>query len=393
MRPKKSKSKSSGKPQQVKQERQSDSVRQPPGPSREVNEPVPASEFTDVPLSLSHVPPAPDLKLPITQTSLDHTDKPEKEQECLSNTTEIVKKPLCNEEKEHKTPLQDTAPWVEHASAPIESQQSDLKTLCAKLEPRSVPSIYPSIPSSYSEPQLLEGSYSITCGLLDASFMPVASERQVAPAVLPLANQESSLPALVPVEAADVERPRERLYPELPRTCQSVKPFTSEQLRTWEPGSWLGNVEILEAEFQSLAHQEGHELYELLLSYWRCRKQLTQAQTELQAANSDCKNVQNRLWSFKDERLSLQGVCADQAKVYGYHCYQQVTLNKAALAELKHLFCAKAEILHQTVALHSYTSILSRLQVESYLYRLLSSNPTTKSLAVQETSTGKFSLI
>uniref|UniRef100_A0A673K9Q2 Ectopic P granules protein 5 homolog n=1 Tax=Sinocyclocheilus rhinocerous TaxID=307959 RepID=A0A673K9Q2_9TELE len=256
-------------------------------------------------------------------------------------------------------------------------------------DPFCVPSIYPSIPASCSEPQLSEDSYSITCGLLDASCMTVASEGQVAPAVLALANQESSPPSLVPVEVADVERPRERLYPELPRTCQSVKPFTSEQLRTWEPGSWLENVEIHEAEFQSLAHQEGHELYELLLSYWRCRKQLAQAQTELQAANSDCKNVQNRLWSFKDERLSLQGVCADQTKVFGYHCYQQVTMNEAALTELKHLFSAKAEILHQTVALHSYTFILSRLQVESYFYRLLSSNPTTKSVAVQDTMSPK----
>ncbi|XP_073696062.1 ectopic P granules protein 5 homolog [Garra rufa] len=378
VRPKKSKSKSSGKPQ-VRKERQPESVRKPPGPSTEVNEPAPAPEFTDIPLCLPHVPPAPDVKPPTTQTSLDHNDKTEKDRDqvLLSDTTEIVNKPSCNEE----TSSQDTAPWVDQVLAPV---QSDPKPLNAKLEPFSVPSIYPSIQASYSQPQLSEDTY----GLLDASFMPVASDGQVAPAVLPLANQESSPPSLVPVEVADVERPRERLYPELPRTCQSVKPFTSEQLRTWEPGSWLENVEIHEAEFQSLAHQEGHELYELLLSYWRCRKQLTQAQTELQAANSDCKNVQNRLWSFKDERLSLQGVCADQNKVYGYHCYQQVTLNEAALAELKHLFSAKAEILHQTVALHSYTSILSRLQVESYLYRLLSSNPTTKSVAVQDTSSG-----
>ncbi|XP_050965658.1 ectopic P granules protein 5 homolog [Labeo rohita] len=381
VRPKKSKSKSSGK-SQVKKERQSEIVRKPSGSSTEVNEPAPAPEFTDIPLSLPHVPPAPDVKPPATQTSLDN-DKAEKDQDqvLLSDTTEIVQKTSCNEE----TSSQNMAPWVDQALAPV---QSDPKPLSAKLEPFSVPSIYPSIPASCSEPQLSEDSYSISYGLLDASFMPVASEGQVAPAVLPLANQESSPPSLVPVEVADVERPRERLYPELPRTCQSVKPFTSEQLRTWEPGSWLENVEIHEAEFQSLAHQEGHELYELLLSYWRCRKQLTQAQTELQAANSDCKNVQNRLWSFRDERLSLQGVCADQAKVFGYHCYQQVTLNEAALVELKHLFSAKAEILHQTVALHSYTSILSRLQVESYLYRLLSSNPTTKSVAVQDTSTG-----
>lgn len=211
------------------------------------------------------------------------------------------------------------APRVDEVLTPTQYNQCDPKPLSAKLEPFSVPSIYPSIPASCSEPQLSEDSFSIAYGLLDTSFMPMASEGQVAPAVLPLANQESSPPSLIPVKVADVEKPRERLYPELPRTCQSVKPFTSEQLRTWEPGSWLENVELHEAEFQSLAHQEGHELYELLLSYWRCRKQLTQAQTELQAANSDCKNVQNRMWSFKDERLSLQvclSVCLSRPSVY-----------------------------------------------------------------------------
>ncbi|XP_056314223.1 ectopic P granules protein 5 homolog [Danio aesculapii] len=383
VRPKKAKSKSSGKPQ-VKKERQSESVRQPSGSSSAVNEP----EFTDVPLSLPHVPP--DLNAAASQTSLDHHDKAENKQQqiLLCEKPKVVQKSTCHEDKEHELPSQDAAPRLDQASVLSPSSQNDPKPLSAKLEPFSVPSIYPSIPASISQPQLSEDSYSISYGLLDDSLMPAASERLVAPAVLTLANQESSPPSLVPVEVADVERPRVRLYPELPRTCQSVKPFTSEQLRMWEPGSWLENVELHEAEFQSLAHQEGHELYELLLSYWRCRKQLTQAQTELQAANSDCKNVQNRLWSFKDERLSLQGVCADQSKVYGYHCYQQVTLNEAALAELKHLFSAKAEILHQTVALHSYTSILSRLQVESYLYRLLSSNPTTKNVAVQDTSAG-----
>lgn len=73
----------------------------------------------------------------------------------------------------------------------------------------------------------------------------------------------------------------------------------------------------------------------------------------------------------------------------GYHRFQKVVLSEAAVADLRHLFEAKAELLHQTVALHSYTSVLSRLQVESYLYRLLSSNPVTRSVAVQETSSGK----
>ncbi|XP_051954087.1 ectopic P granules protein 5 homolog [Xyrauchen texanus] len=380
VRPKKSKS--SGKIQ-VKKERPSEGVRKPSGPSTDLHETAPAPEFTDftdVPLSLSPVPHATDLNPP-TQPSVDHNDNDEKDQDrgLLCDTTEILEKPPCQEDTQHK--LQSHR--VDQALVHTQYRQCGQRI----PEPFSVPSTLPSIPAACSEPQLLEATCSITYGLVDAVLMPLDSEAAVRPgkiAVQPLASQESSPPCLVPVEVADVER----LYPELPRTYQTLKPFTSEQLRTWEPGSWLENVELHAAEFQSLAHQEGHELYELLLSYWRCRKQLTQAQTELQAANSDCKNVQNRLWSFKDERLSLQGVCADQAKVFGYHSYQQVTLNEAAIAELKHLFAAKAEILHQTVALHSYTSILSRLQVESYLYHLLSSNPTTKSVAVQDTSTG-----
>lgn len=82
-------------------------------------------------------------------------------------------------------------------------------------------------------------------------------------------------------------------------------------------------------------------------------------------------------------------MCADQAKVYGYHRFQQVVLNEAVVAELKHLFKTKAELLHQTIALHSYTSVLSRLQVESYLYNLLSTNPITRGVAVHKTGPGK----
>lgn len=84
-----------------------------------------------------------------------------------------------------------------------------------------------------------------------------------------------------------------------------------------------------------------------------------------------------------------QGVCADQAKVCGYHRFQQVVLNEAVVEELKHLFKTKAELLHQTIALHSYTAVLSRLQVESYLYNLLSSNPITRSVAVHKSGPGK----
>uniref|UniRef100_A0A8D1XXF0 Ectopic P granules protein 5 homolog n=1 Tax=Sus scrofa TaxID=9823 RepID=A0A8D1XXF0_PIG len=188
------------------------------------------------------------------------------------------------------------------------------------------------------------------------------------------------VPALVAVKSLLCN---ERLYPELPSQPEVV-PFTKEQLKIFEPGSWLENVESYLEEFDSMAHQDRHEFHELLLNYSRCRKQLLLAEAELLALTSDCQNAKSRLWHFKEEQLSVQGICADQVKVSGYHRYQRVEMNENALGELKKLFDAKSEHLHQTLALHSYTSVLSRLQVESYIYTLLSSSALLRSIAIHQ---------
>ncbi|XP_021070001.1 ectopic P granules protein 5 homolog [Mus pahari] len=175
----------------------------------------------------------------------------------------------------------------------------------------------------------------------------------------------------------------ERLYPELPSQAE-LAPFTKEQLKLLEPGSWLENVESYVEEFDNIAHQDRHEFYELLLNYSRCRKQLLLAEAELLTLMSDCHSAKNRLWHFKDEQMAVQGICADQVKVYGHHHYQRVEMNEHVLGELKKLFDAKSEHLHQTLTLHSYTSVLSRLQVESYIFTLLNSSAVLRSLAVYQ---------
>ncbi|KAK2845489.1 hypothetical protein Q7C36_010343 [Tachysurus vachellii] len=392
VRPKKSKTKASVKSQDKKQTRT----------QRKAAEPVvlnpPAPEFTDVPLSL---PPEPPVSAPEpldTAPSAEQNEKEGKDQnkDLLSDRSDAVEISSSTEGMASILLSQDPSIDVDQYSLSSQFSRCDLKTLSAKIEPFNVSSIYPSLPVLSVEPQFLVDVSSVTSDLSQTSLKPLVVEaanistntvEQISPspAILPLADQESSPPSLVPVELAKVERPQEKLYPELPRTNQVVQPFTREQLRMWEPGSWLENVELHSSEFQALVHQEGHELHELLLNYWRCRKQLVQAQTELQATISDSKSAQTRLWSFKDEQLTLQGVCADQAKVSGYHRFQQVVLNESVISELKHLFKTKAELLHQTIALHAYTSVLSRLQVESYLYNLLSTNLITRSVAVHKT--------
>ncbi|KAG7481387.1 hypothetical protein MATL_G00066210 [Megalops atlanticus] len=398
VRPKKTKSKHSQKSQDKKQKES--------GP-REETTPQPSDGFTDIPLSL-----------PINTPTIEQEGPPQQAAELLSRTVGGERGGDSRQESREsestgvlsgKAESQQAKDGAEdkHAqeddiikgdqSKPSQLGRCDGKGLDSsiRLPESAVPLLYPSLPASSVEPQLLvvEDRCPPASVLVDASLMQVPriamalnDTEQRSPAVLALAEQESSPPSLVPVDLVKPEKTQQRLYPELPKACPAVQPFTREQLRLWEPGSWLENVELHAAEFDGLARQEGHELHELLLHYWRCRKQLSQAQTELQAANSDCKSTQNRLWSFRDEQLTLQGVCADQAKVCGYHRFQQVALNEAVVAELRHLFEAKAELLHQTVALHSYTAMLSRLQVESYLYRLLSGNQATKRVAITDAS-------
>ncbi|CAJ0935936.1 unnamed protein product [Ranitomeya imitator] len=118
------------------------------------------------------------------------------------------------------------------------------------------------------------------------------------------------------------------------------------------------------------------------MNYGRCRKQLLLAEAKLQIMVSDWKNIKSKVWDFKEEHMTVQGLCEDQAKVVGYHHYQTAEVNASALGDLKRLFELKSDHLHQTFALHSYTSVLSRLQVESYIYGLVNNSPFLKSVAV-----------
>ncbi|XP_056399364.1 ectopic P granules protein 5 homolog isoform X1 [Hyla sarda] len=207
--------------------------------------------------------------------------------------------------------------------------------------------------------------------------------------ILHLSKVKSIYPEL-PLEAVEHTRdvatikplvPSERLYPELPQQNKPI-PFAREQLKIFEPCSWIENVDSFTEEFERIAHQDRHEFHELLMNYGRCRKQLLLAEAKLQIMISDWKNIKSKVWDFKEEHMTVQGLCEDQAKVVGYHHYQTAEINTSALADLKRLFELKSDHLHQTFALHSYTSVLSRLQVESYIYGLVNNSPFLKSVAV-----------
>ncbi|OCU02726.1 hypothetical protein XELAEV_18008492mg [Xenopus laevis] len=204
----------------------------------------------------------------------------------------------------------------------------------------------------------------------------------------------------LPVECFDQQRdvatikpltPNERLYPEIPQQPRPLA-FTKDQLKIFEPCSWLENVASYTEEFESIAHQDRHDFHELLMNYGRCRKQLVLAEAKLHIMVSDWKNLKSKVWDFKEEHMTVQGLCADQAKVVGYHHYQKAEVDCSALADLKRLFELKSDHLHQTFALHSYTSVLSRLQVDSYIYDLANNSPFLRSVAVYPGDPGSHKL-
>ncbi|KAM3611891.1 uncharacterized protein V6R79_025473 [Siganus canaliculatus] len=377
VRPKKTKSKSSGKSQLARKQKQPEEHKSATVPSAVIDE-ASTSGFDDIPLSLpyqeseEHHPdpveaPEATAKSSDPQTSSSTTLS-------VSTSAKTSQSTLTSQASEHQTKSKDeddgvVAHGAELKTAPQTSElgkdpepwnQPCVSTQFHIPNAPSAPALYPSLPTLEEDPMLLSDG--------------ALRNGQKGPAVLALPEQETSPPSLQPLESV-AELSRSKLYPDLPKTAPEIQPFSLEQLNVYEPGgglrTWLEGVEVCSAQFCALARQENHELTELLQNYWRCRRQLTQSHTQLHTLSSDCKSTQNRLWSFRDEQLTLQGVCADQSKVCGYHRFQQADFSQSVLAELKRQFEARSELLHQKVALHAYTALLSRLQVESFLYRLL----------------------
>ncbi|XP_040898135.1 ectopic P granules protein 5 homolog [Toxotes jaculatrix] len=392
VRPKKTKAKTSGKSQLVRKQKQAEEEKRATAPSVVCDE-ASTSGFTDIPLSLPHQEPEEEKQQDSVQppeTTPQLSDQPSEKQE--TSLSQILSTSVLTKTLQPTISLSaETSQGAKHLTESKKEKEVDDRVAAQEPEPKAAPhttelgrdtqswnqpcvSTQFEIPNPPSTPALYPSVPTLEEGPVIQLHEQAVKNSTKGPAVLALPEQESSPPSLQPLESV-AELSRSRLYPELPKTAPEIQPFTLEQLSVWEPGgglrAWLEGVEVCAAQFCALARQENHELTELLQNYWRCRRQLTQSHTQLHTQSSDCKSTQNRLWSFRDEQLTLQGVCADQSKVCGYHRFQQADFSQSVLAELRRLFEARSELLYQKVALHAYTALLSRLQVESYLYRLL----------------------
>ncbi|XP_010772204.1 ectopic P granules protein 5 homolog [Notothenia coriiceps] len=382
VRPKRTKAKTSGKSQLVRKQKQAEEQKGATAPSAVCDE-----AFTDIPLSLSYQEPVEEQRdsVQTPKITAQPSDRPSEKHQTSSSHT--LSTSVLNQTLQSLLTPQETVPLTESkdeeeedggvadqgAELKVEEQNTELGNDTQSWNQPCVSTQF-QIPHAPSAPALYPCLPTLEEGPMMSLCQEAVKEREKGPAVLALPEQESSLPSFQLVESV-AELSRRKLYPELPKTAPEMQPFSLEQLSVWEPAgglrALLEGVEVCAAQFCGLARQENHELTELLQNYWRCRRQLTQSHTQLHTQSSDCKSTQNRLWSFRDEQLTLQGLCADQSKVCGYHRFQQAEFSQSVLAELSRLFEARSELLHQKVALHAYTALLSRLQVESYLYGLL----------------------
>uniref|UniRef100_A0A8C4I1C1 Ectopic P-granules autophagy protein 5 homolog (C. elegans) n=1 Tax=Dicentrarchus labrax TaxID=13489 RepID=A0A8C4I1C1_DICLA len=350
-------------PQLARKQKQADEDKRTTAPSAVCDE-APASDFTDIPLSLPYQEPEEEQQDPVQppETTAQPSDLPSEKQPTSSShtsstlvSTKTLQATVASQGTVHlaESKEEDGGVAAQGAELKVAAQTADMEKDSQTWNQPCISTQF-QIPNAPSAPALYPALPTLEEGPVIQLCEEAVKNREKGPAVLALPEQESSPPNLQPLESV---------------------PFTLEQLSVWEPGgglrAWLEGVEVCAAQFCALARQENHELTELLQNYWRCRRQLTQSHTQLHTQSSDCKSTQNRLWSFRDEQLTLQGVCADQSKVCGYHRFQQAEFSQSVLAELRRLFEARSELLHQKVALHAYTALLSRLQVESYLYRLL----------------------
>lgn len=120
---------------------------------------------------------------------------------------------------------------------------------------------------------------------------------------LPIEDKRDSRTASVKQVSAHFQT----LYPEVP--CESeIVPFSKEELKIFALGSWIENVDTYTEEFLSVANQDKNDLYELLMNYGRCRKQLQLAAAEQQTMICNYNSIEQRLWTFKEEQLTIQ-VC------------------------------------------------------------------------------------
>ncbi|KAH9518966.1 Ectopic P granules protein 5 [Bulinus truncatus] len=163
----------------------------------------------------------------------------------------------------------------------------------------------------------------------------------------------------------------------------------SELLSLYYNPELANNDRFIEEFTQKEIKKENHEFYEILSNYFRARRQLLSVEEDIKTLQKNCTALQKEVWITHVKSVSVQGTCADQARVFATHTYEQSELIQDNLLKIGSVLENIRMQICDNLSLFAYTSQISRLQVESYIHNLYLSCPTFRNMPKNTVVSGR----
>ncbi|VDH94339.1 Hypothetical predicted protein, partial [Mytilus galloprovincialis] len=155
-----------------------------------------------------------------------------------------------------------------------------------------------------------------------------------------------------------------------------IQPLTLEQLKSLYYNPRLIQIDaIVDMFIQEDEKKDNHEFYEILLSYLRARKNLIQSEGEIKVLHEQYTAIKEQSWVTSKHFVTAKGPCGDGVTCKANHQYEMIDFDDDAFKRLKKSLETIRENLQTKLSLHSYSSQLARLQVESYIHNLFITSP------------------
>ncbi|XP_035829150.1 ectopic P granules protein 5 homolog isoform X2 [Aplysia californica] len=135
------------------------------------------------------------------------------------------------------------------------------------------------------------------------------------------------------------------------------------------------NARFIDDFVQRESKKDSHEFLEILSNYFRTRHQLVSVEEDIHSLQKNYSGLQKELWQFQMKTITVQGQCADQAKVTINHSYEQCLLNDEAVNKMGYTLETIRSQITDNLSLFAYSAQISALQVESYIHDLYVSCP------------------
>lgn len=121
---------------------------------------------------------------------------------------------------------------------------------------------------------------------------------------------------------------------------------------------------------------EKHEFFDLVRKYERVRQEFIDVQKALKSNDHKLKRSKNALWKVVARKASAKGKCEDGNPVDICQTYDVREFNSDVLKDVSEIFHELEEKLLSDLAFYFYMDQLTKLQMELYVYNLLSGSAT-----------------